>query len=108
VATLAEAWFGRSTGGGQGEVTEAEWVRFLAEEVTPRFPDGLSVLDAAGQWRGRDGALLRERSKKLEILLPGTDASTARARMLPVEAAWKARFSQQSVLTAYSARCISF
>jgi hypothetical protein len=107
-ATLTETWFGRSIGGGGGEVSETDWARFLAEEVTPRYPDGLTVLDAVGQWRGRDGAILRERSKKLEILLPGTDASTARTRMLPIETAWKARFKQESVLTAYSRRCISF
>ena len=41
---------GRSTSDG-GEVSEEEWLAFLADTVTPRFPDGLTVLDAAGQWR---------------------------------------------------------
>lgn len=35
-------------------VSDEDWRAFLAAEVTPRFPDGLTVIDAAGQWR--DGA----------------------------------------------------
>ena len=36
-------------------VDDAAWVSFLEDTVTPRFPDGLTVLDAQGQWRGSDG-----------------------------------------------------
>ena len=38
-------------------VSDTAWREFLAAEITPRFPDGLTVLDAAGQWRG--GAMAR-------------------------------------------------
>ena len=51
-------------------VTDEAWRGFLAAEVTPRFPDGLTVLDANGQWRGDDDVILRERSKVLLILAP--------------------------------------
>ena len=40
-------FFGRSKGG-EEVVTDEAWRAFLAEEITPRFPDGLSVLDVAG------------------------------------------------------------
>lgn len=106
-AVLAEAYFGRSSGG-RHAVTDADWDRFLAEEVTPRFPDGFTVLDATGQWRGGDGRIVREGSKLLVVLVPGTDAAAARARLLPVAEAHKARFRQESVLTSYSAACIAF
>jgi hypothetical protein len=106
-ATVAEAYFGRSLAAG-GEITEAQWAGFLAEVVTPAFPDGLTALDGAGQWRAPDGRLLRERSKLLQVVLPGEDAAAARARLAPVEAAWKARFAQQSVLTAYRSACVGF
>src|SRR5579859_7816296 len=33
-------------------VTETGWRAFLDKEVTPRFPDGLSVFDVYGQWQG--------------------------------------------------------
>jgi hypothetical protein len=106
-AMVAEAYFGRSLAGG-GEIGEAQWNAFLAEVVTPAFPDGLTALDAQGQWRAPDGRLLRERSKLLQIVLPGGDAASARARLRPVEEAWKERFRHQSVLTVYRAACVSF
>src|SRR5580658_7515322 len=34
-------------------VSEAQWRAFLDKEVTPRFPDGLSVVDVYGQWQGK-------------------------------------------------------
>jgi hypothetical protein len=101
-ATVAEAYFGRT------EVTEEEWRAFLADTVTPAFPDGLTALDGAGQWRDPAGRILLERSKVLVLVLPGNDAATARARLRPVEEAWKARFRQQSVLTVLRAACVSF
>jgi hypothetical protein len=106
-ATVAEAYFGRNVQG-RAEVSDAEWEAFLAEFVTPAFPDGLTALDAAGQWRGPERVILRERSKLLVLVLPAEDVPTARTRLQPVEQAWKQRFQQQSVLTAYRAACIGF
>src|SRR5579863_8635859 len=34
--------------------SEGDWRSFLDREVTPRFPDGLSVLDVYGQWQGKN------------------------------------------------------
>ncbi len=34
-------------------ISEARWREFLDREVTPRFPDGLSVADVYGQWQGK-------------------------------------------------------
>ena len=52
--TESRLYFGRSIEG-QPEpdaVTEADWADFVAAEVTPRFPNGFTVLDGAGHWRG--------------------------------------------------------
>lgn len=106
-ATVAEAYFGRNVAGRE-EVSEAEWRAFLAEAVTPAFPDGLTALDATGQWRGREGRIVQERSKVLTLVLPGATAEQARARLRPIEEAWKVRFRQQSVLTVYRAACVGF
>jgi hypothetical protein len=106
-ATVAEAYFGRNVRD-RAEVSEAEWTAFLAEVVTPAFPDGLTALDGRGQWRGRDGRILREGSKVLLLVLPGQDAAAARGRLHPVEEAWKARFRQESVLTVYRPACVGF
>src|SRR6188508_1756794 len=38
--TVAELLFGR------GNVSDINWNRFLDAEITPRFPDGLTIYDA--------------------------------------------------------------
>jgi hypothetical protein len=38
-----------------GAVEAGQWEQFLEQEVTPRFPDGLSWYDVNGQWRGPSG-----------------------------------------------------
>src|SRR5262245_20828409 len=60
----------------KGSVSELEWQLFLRDEVTPRFPDGLTVWDAEGQWRASPGSVEHERSKVL--LLVHADTAAAR------------------------------
>ena len=106
-ATIAEAYFGRNVKT-RAPVTDAEWARFMADIVTPAFPDGLTVLDGAGQWRNAAGQISREDSKVLVLVLPGQDQAAASARLALVTAAWKARFAQESVLTVFRAGCAAF
>ena len=49
---VAELMFGRNIGA-RTAVSESQWVRFVDREITPRFPDGLTMYNAAGQWRDR-------------------------------------------------------
>jgi Protein of unknown function (DUF3574) len=44
--TQVELYFGRDVGG-EAVVSEEAFRNFLAETVTPLFPDGLSVVDVA-------------------------------------------------------------
>lgn len=105
-AVVLEAYFGRSGPPGAPRVSEADWARFLAEEVTPRFPEGLTALDARGQWRDpATGRIAREPSKMLVLVLPETDEAAARARLAPATAAYRQRFRQQSVLVVTRAAC---
>ena len=98
-------FFGRSQGDRE-VVSDAAWRAFLASEVTPRFPDGLTVLDAAGQWREGSGAIVRERSKLLLILArPGDDAMR---RTDEIAEAYKRAFGQSSVLRVIAPACASF
>ena len=106
-ATIAEAFFGRNAGGRE-VVDDAAWARFMDEVVTPAFPDGLSVLDAAGQWRNREGRIGRERSKVLLVALPGGTPDQASARLAPVIGAYRARFGQESVMIATRSACVGF
>lgn len=103
---VAELLFGRNIGSRLG-VSEPAWARFVTREVTPRFPDGLTVTDAVGQWRDRaSGALVRERSKRVEIVLSGK--ADDEARLEAVVAAYKRQFRQHSVGVILHAACVSF
>lgn len=98
--------FGRDIGHRVG-VSEAAWTRFLAREVTPRFPDGLTVVDAVGQWRDPgSGRIVREPSKLVMIVLPGKDDD--QARLDAVVQAYKQQFRQQSVGLVVQAGCVLF
>ena len=98
---VADLLFGRS------RVSEARFARFLAAEVTPRFPDGFTVLEARGQWRAPGGAQIsKERSMVVMIAMPpGTDHEE---RLQKIIEAYKSRFKQQSVGLIIRPACVSF
>ena len=80
----------------KGSVSELEWQMFLRDEVTARFPQGLTVWEAEGQWRRPDGVVDHERSKVL--LLVHADTAPARASVQAVIERYRKTFDQQSVL----------
>lgn len=83
------------------------WAAFLDREVTPRFPDGLSVFDAYGQWLARDQDTPgRLRSKLLVILHP--DTPEHRAKIDEIRLAWKRRTGHVSVLWSWQRVDVSF
>lgn len=91
----------------QQGVGEEAWREFLDREVTPRFPDGLSVIDVYGQWQdARQSSPERLRSKLLVIDYPDTSAN--RARIEAIRAAWKQRTGDQSVLRVTQPADVSF
>ena len=52
-------------------VTEELWLDFVVSEITPRFPAGLTVDDALGQWRdAATGKVIKEPSKELRLIVP--------------------------------------
>jgi hypothetical protein len=105
-AAVADLLFGRNIGGRLG-VSEGEWRRFLAEEVTPRFPDGLTVVDAAGQWRDPErNTVVREPSKIVTIVLP--ERADNQVRLDGIVEAYKRRFRQQSVGIVIRPACVGF
>lgn len=106
VMVTAEMYFGRNIGDRLG-VSDAAFADFTAREITPRFPQGLTVVDARGQWRDTDrGNVVRELSKV--VLLTFTDSADARANLLAISDAYKSRFSQQAVMTTVRAGCATF
>lgn len=55
--------------GKEGVVSPARWREFLDQEVTPRFPDGFTVLDAYGQWKDHDAKVPERLATKVIIIL---------------------------------------
>jgi hypothetical protein len=103
---VAEMVFGRNIGDSLG-VSDSDWNRFLDEEVTPRFPDGLTVMGASGQWRDTErGNVVQEPSKVLVLVLG--DEARDKPRIAEIASAYKRRFQQQGVLTMLRPACVSF
>jgi Protein of unknown function (DUF3574) len=88
-------------------VSEAQWRAFLDKEVTPRFPDGLSVVDVYGQWQGKMNPVPeRLRSKLLIIDYP--DNGESREKIEAIRSAWKRQTGDQSVLRVTQPAEVSF
>jgi hypothetical protein len=95
-------YFGRDRSGG-GEVSEAEWASFLAESVTPRFPAGLTVIDARGQHRDPQGRIGSERTKLVVIVV--FDAPAHREKVRAIVDSYRSRFGQHGVFRVEQAVC---
>ena len=98
-------YFGRNRPDG-GTVSDAEWQEFLDAVVTPKFPDGFTVVEGTGQWKGRSGVVERERSAIVTFLHAGSAAD--RGAVAEVAAEYKRRFRQEAVLRERSPACARF
>lgn len=92
-----EVYFGRNIPGG-GTVSEEAWDSFVDEVITPRFPDGLTILDADGQWLNKDGSIAREKSKVLVLVYPRKARKSVDRKIEELRREYKARFRQESVM----------
>jgi hypothetical protein len=88
-----------------GIVTTEEWAKFVATTVTPRFPQGLTVSQASGQWRGADGSIVRESTHVLLLVHPD-DAPSEKA-IIELVASYKTQFQQEAVLRVKTSACTS-
>lgn len=99
-----ELTFGSDIPGG-GSVTELDWQNFLADIITPRFPQGFSVSSGYGQYRMRNGELVKEKNWVVVIYLaPGTPELAIHE----IIQAYKKRFKQESVMRATSTARVRF
>ena len=98
-------FMGRNSGGVE-VVSDQDWAVFLQDIVTPRFPNGLTVLDGEGQWQIESGDIERERSKVLVILSP--QGGGAQAHLAEVATSYKQLFNQGAVIQTSAGVCTSF
>ena len=92
-----ELYFGRNISDGS-MVSDEQWGIFLSDVVTPRFPDGFTVVDGLGQFKSKDGSIVREPSKIIILLYPRSDKRSAGVRIDDIRAEYKKRFNQESVM----------
>lgn len=103
----SELYFGVGGEDGSDVIDETRWRAFLDAQVTTRFPDGLTVFDAYGQWLFRgDPAPNRLRTKVLVILHENTPQR--RADIEAIRLAWKQATGHQSVLWVAQPAEVSF
>jgi hypothetical protein len=90
----------------KGVISDAEWAHFLEATVTPRFPQGLTVFEATGQWRGANGTISREGTRVLRLIHPDDAADDAHVN--EIITAYKTQFEQESVLRVRAFACATF
>jgi hypothetical protein len=100
-----ELFFGLSKPDGS-EVSNKDFQDFVNAQVTPRFPDGLTLLSGTGQFRDSSGTIIREKSRLLILLYPFNNESNGKIE--EVREAYKSQFQQQSVLRVDESSCVSF
>lgn len=88
-------------------ISEAQWRAFLDKEVTPRFPDGLTVFDAYGQWLFR-GAPEPNRLRTKVLVILHEDSPQRRNDIEAIRLAWKQATKHQSVLWSLQPVEVSF
>ncbi|MEV8313109.1 DUF3574 domain-containing protein [Streptomyces sp. NPDC059900] len=89
--------FGTERPHGGPDVTDKQFMKFIDDEVTPSFPDGLTVQDGRGQWRDSNGKIERERSYELILLYPTSQAHKRDALIEDIRKDYVKEYAQDSV-----------
>ena len=89
------------------DITQAQWQKFVDQQVTPRFRDGLTVFKTQGQWLGLDGQVAKEGSRALMLIHPVHDHDSYQ-KIETLRAIYKKTFAQESVMRIDTMKCVSF
>ena len=79
-------------------VSDAEWRYFLDFVITKRFPEGLTIITADGQFQDDSGNVIKEKTFVLILLYPLKDREKRNESIEFIRDAYKKAFKQQSVL----------
>jgi hypothetical protein len=104
IYSRTELYFGLSNS--NGVVSQEEFQHFINTEVTPRFPNGLTVINAKGQFKNSNGIIIKEDSNLL-ILFYIFNAER-NACVEQIRDAYKKTFQQESVMRVDEQSCVSF
>lgn len=89
--------FGTERPDGGPLVTDQQFLAFVDEEITPRFPKGLTIQDGRGQWRDSRGVIERERSYEVILLYPATESRLRDSQIEGIRNAYENAYAQDSV-----------
>ncbi|MFD6434886.1 DUF3574 domain-containing protein [Streptomyces venezuelae] len=95
--TETRLFFGTERPDGGPAVTDKQFMAFIDKEVTPGFPDGLTIQNGRGQWRDSNGRIERERSYELILLYPTTEARKRDVQIEEIRSDYEKKFAQDSV-----------
>ena len=88
------------------DISEAEFERFIDEQIAPRFPEGLTIVSGDGRFKDAKGNIVQEASKLLVVLY---QFGQERSRQIDeIRSAYRTQFQQQSVLRIDEMQCVSF
>jgi Protein of unknown function (DUF3574) len=103
--TKDELYFGLSKPAGE-MISQSQWQGFVNSVITPRFKEGLTVIDAYGQFLNSKGQLVTEKTKVVILVY---ENSPEKSRFIEeIIATYKQKFHQESVLRVTSSVKASF
>ena len=91
-----ELFFGTATPG--ETVSEDRFLQFLDAEVTPRFPDGLTLFKGHGRFTGENGVLVKEDPFVVILLHPSEHFKVSTKKIEEIRSLYRKQFQQESVL----------
>jgi Protein of unknown function (DUF3574) len=101
-----DLYFGLSREDGP-PVTDQQFDAFVDAVVTPRFPDGLTLFQAKGQFKNASGTIVEEGSRVI-VLFYAADDPAAKVGVEQIRSKYKSRFHQESVLRVDDKSCVAF
>ncbi|MEM1308936.1 MAG: DUF3574 domain-containing protein [Cyanobacteria bacterium P01_H01_bin.153] len=90
-----DLYLGRSIPGGN-TISDEDFETFIETEITPRFPEGLTVWAANGRYQDNSGEVIAEASNVVRLVF--LDTRENEAALLEVIQAYIAQFDQESVM----------
>jgi hypothetical protein len=96
----------------RAKVTDLEFQQFINREVTPRFPDGLTLLSGSGQFKNSSNRIVKEPANLLILIYPLDRLAPGKAapnqQVEQIRKAYQLAFQQESVLRSDEPACVSF
>lgn len=102
--TRTELFFGLSNA--RGPITDEQFKRFVDTEVSPKFPEGFTILGGEGAWQGASGQSQREGARVIVRVHKGTVSDEA--TISDVMETYKRQFQQDAVMRSDEIVCTRF